>query len=180
MFAPIASLFDREREAIELIKESANEGDTFSRLALAFVYAHDKERPDVVMRTYHDILKQNTTCDARIFALHLLLMLRRPALAQQEAQRLLESSEELVIPYKAHIKFLAGGSPEELQSASPNYWDCDIALKAFADGDDDRAREYFEKTVKGQYLSAQFWWAKVYLAKLDKVDTTKNACALEE
>ena len=169
IFAPIACLYGREKEAVHRLAEA---DDTFSKLALAYVYAHVGEHTDVVLQTYREIVDQHTSCDPRLFALHLLLMLGRSGEAEAEAGRLLESSQELILPYKAHIRFLAGGSAEELLAESPNLGHFDIALKALAEGDRETARRHFEASVNGSFVFAQFWWSKVYLAELEKEPPT--------
>ncbi len=176
IFAPIACLYGREKEAVHRLAEA---DDTFSKLALAYVYAHVGEHTDVVLQTYREIVDEHTSCDPRLFALYLLLMLGRSGEAEGEAGRLLESSQELILPYKAHIRFLAGGRAEELLEESPNLGHFDIALKAYAEGDRETARHHFEISAERSFVFAQYWWSKVYLAKLAKETATKEPALVD-
>ena len=61
--------------------------DTFSKLALACVYAHAGDHTVEVLQTYHEIVDQHTSCDPRLFALQLLLMLGRSGEAEGRSRQ---------------------------------------------------------------------------------------------
>jgi hypothetical protein len=169
VFAPFACLHDRSKEAIETLQGIAATDDTHAKLALAYLQARDPSGRGEALRTYHEIVEGHKDCDARMFALYILLMLQEPDEAEDRARELLGSSQELILPYKAHMEFLAGGCQDRLLRESPALGHFDIALKAFSEGDWPKARRHFDDCcAKSSFIFAQFWWSRVYLAELRK------------
>lgn len=153
---------------MDVLRRSESEEGVFTGIALKALEINEASDPQEIVDLVDKVTREYKSADARMYALHLLLMIKEPGLAKEKAGKMLETTEEMVLPYKSHIAYLAGVFDEaKLLEASPRIGRFDIGLKAWAEGDMEIAKESFRKSCEEDIYTCQYWWSRVFLERLE-------------
>ncbi len=168
MYTAIASHSGQQKRAIAFLK-TLDQDSYYTKLGLGFLYAQDPAMRDEVDKICEYTELESNGADSLIRVVRTQLMAGAGVpTAKKRAQRLLADAVELGLKNKINLKFLAGkamAADLEDQICFLRFYD--PGLVSYAEGDFERAREYFEKAVSVTYLNDNRWWAKYYLQRID-------------